>query len=1014
MRNKSLGFKETVILTSVVAAVLLAYMYGSPLMYEGNTIPMAATTAIAFIFLGIALIASVGPRGFPMRHILGDSTADRLTRAFLPLIIVALFVQSILHRIASTSPILNDALLLAGLLVIASLITAYVVDRVASVIGSKIDEANRKLEQAREEQRATLLSIGDGVIVTDERGRITLINFVAETLTGWKNEQAKGKKLPEVFNIINAKTRKPCENPAEKVLETGLIVGLANHTLLIARDGVEYQIADSGAPIRDAEGKIIGTILVFRDVTQEHLIQEVLHENQAILQAAMDRSTAGIAIADAPRGTLRYVNDAGLLIRGGTREEVVNGVGIDKYVESWQLLDLDGRPLNKDEVPLARAIMFGETSSRDFIIRRPEGEDRVVHAKAAPISNADGKVTAGVVVFLDITEQKKAQRQQLLSVEILNIIARRLAIPDMMNSIICAIKRSTGFDAVGIRLKREADFPYLAQKGFSDDFLLAENTLVVRGKDGGICCDENGNVCLECTCGLVISGKTDPSNSLFTPSGSFWTNDSLPLLNLHADEDPRLHPRNRCIHDGYGSVALIPIREDEQIVGLLQLNDRKKESLSLDMINAFEGICINIGMAIVRNRAEEREKDLREKLERAARMESLGVLAGGVAHDLNNILGPIVLLPELVAEYIEKYGNPADPDHADNLESMQIMQESAKRAVNVVGDLVAMGRRGQFGKEPVDINSVVEKLLNSKQIRAMQAMHPSVHILKRNAEQPIQCMGSESRLERVLANLVGNAIESIDGHGDVTVKTDRCVLKEILEGFDTVPAGDYAVIEVADTGCGMDAQTITRIFEPFFSTKAPGERSGSGLGLSVVHGLVKDHAGFIDVKSRPGQGTIITVYIPAIKGSNMSTKQQVRPSLPGGNERILVIDDEPGQQILARQQLKKLGYNPTVVTSGEEAVSLIQKAHQSSKPSPFDLVIADMIMKGLNGLDTCKTILGMYPKQSLMIVSGHTPEHLGKEAYELGINWLAKPYSAEELAQMVRFTLDGKKVGSHA
>ena len=161
-----------------------------------------------------------------------------------------------------------------------------------------------------------------------------------------------------------------------------------------------------------------------------------------------------------------------------------------------------------------------------------------------------------------------------------------------------------GFDAVGIRLRSGDDFPYLVQEGFGHDFVLAENSLVERALDRGICNHGHGNVRLECTCGLVISGTIDPNHPLFTSGGSFWTNDSLPLASLPVGQDPRLHPRNRCIHEGFRSVALVPIRANRQIVGLLQMNDRRKDRFTLEMIQFFEGISASIGLALMRKEAE--------------------------------------------------------------------------------------------------------------------------------------------------------------------------------------------------------------------------------------------------------------------------------------------------------------------------------------------------------------------------------------------------------------------------
>jgi PAS domain S-box-containing protein len=176
------------------------------------------------------------------------------------------------------------------------------------------------------------------------------------------------------------------------------------------------------------------------------------------------------------------------------------------------------------------------------------------------------------------------------------------------------LKTRTGFDAVGIRLQDGEDFPYFAQKGFLKDFLMTENSIVERCKEGGICHDKDGNVNLECTCGLVISGKADQSHPLFTRGGSFWTNDSFPLLDLPSDQDPRFHPRNQCIHQGYASVALVPIRNKGKIVGLIHLNDRRKGCLSLNTVELLEGIASHIGAAMIRKQAEEEVQIQRQNL----------------------------------------------------------------------------------------------------------------------------------------------------------------------------------------------------------------------------------------------------------------------------------------------------------------------------------------------------------------------------------------------------------------
>jgi PAS domain-containing protein len=249
-------------------------------------------------------------------------------------------------------------------------------------------------------------------------------------------------------------------------------------------------------------------------------------------------------------------------------------------------------------------------------VQAKDGREVWVSTNGIPLLNADGTLRGYRGSDNDITERKRAQRYQSLSAEILSALNEPLSVRDVINRILAAIQQETGFDAVGIRLRSGDDFPYFVQNGFSPEFLLTENTLIARDENGGLCRDANGNIRLECTCGLVLSGKADPANPLFTKDGSWWTNNSLLLLDLPANQDSRLHPRNRCMHQGYCSLALIPIRANRDIVGLLQLNDRKKDRFTLDQIHFFEGISASIGVALMRKQQEDalRESEARHRL----------------------------------------------------------------------------------------------------------------------------------------------------------------------------------------------------------------------------------------------------------------------------------------------------------------------------------------------------------------------------------------------------------------
>jgi|GEM_PF-2482737 len=221
--------------------------------------------------------------------------------------------------------------------------------------------------------------------------------------------------------------------------------------------------------------------------------------------------------------------------------------------------------------------------------------------------NGKAKIILGTSI--DITERKILEKYQQINTSILEIIGNTTDLQEMIAKIVDEIKSQTGIDAVGIRVKNAEDFPYLFQDGFSDDFMQTENSLIERGIDGEVCRDIDGNISLECTCGLVASGKTDPANPLFTKYGSFWTNDSTPLLDLTADQDPRHNSRNRCIHLGYSSVALIPIRGRDGIIGIIHLNDSQKGRFNQNIIQQLEKTAAHIGESLVRKQIEKEISD---------------------------------------------------------------------------------------------------------------------------------------------------------------------------------------------------------------------------------------------------------------------------------------------------------------------------------------------------------------------------------------------------------------------
>ena len=315
-------------------------------------------------------------------------------------------------------------------------------------------------------------------------------------------------------------------------------------------------------------------------------------------------------------GSCKFINLAGEFITGYAAKEVVG--------KNWWALLYPGEEYEQVE-RLFRDMAEGNVLDYEMTLTRRDGEKRIVSWNSVNRYDQNGNLIEISGFGIDITGQRQVEIYRAIRLKILQILNEPGDLSASISRIIELLKTRTEVDAVGMRLQDGDDFPYLATDGFSKDFLITENSLLMHAEDGGVCRDKDGNVRLECTCGLVICGMTDPSNPLFTPGGSFWTSDSSTLLEIPLADDPRLNPRNQCIHDGYASVALVPIRNREGIVGLIHLNDRHKGRFTLETLELLEGIALHIGEALMRKRAEDALRQVSRRLLLATKAGGVGV-----------------------------------------------------------------------------------------------------------------------------------------------------------------------------------------------------------------------------------------------------------------------------------------------------------------------------------------------------------------------------------------------------
>jgi signal transduction histidine kinase/ActR/RegA family two-component response regulator len=396
-----------------------------------------------------------------------------------------------------------------------------------------------------------------------------------------------------------------------------------------------------------------------------------------------------------------------------------------------------------------------------------------------------------------------------------------------------------------------------------------------------------------------------------------------------------------------------------------------------------------------REQAEKDREQLEIKLQRARKMEALGTLAGGVAHDLNNILSGLVSYPELMLMDL--------PEDSPLQRPIQTMKGSGEKAAAIVQDLLTLARRGVAVTEVVCLNRIVREYLVSFEFKKLQTDYPTVRFETVLAKDLLPISGSPVHLSKTLMNLVSNAAEAIDGFGHVNIETESRYVDRPISGYDDVQQGDYAVLSVTDDGIGISSDDTERIFEPFYTKKVMG-RSGSGLGMAVVWGTVKDHQGYIDVQSTKGRGTRFTLYFPAVREELAVPKpESTLADLTGNGERILVVDDVRQQRQIASDMLERLGYNVAAAESGEEAVAYLRR-------HAVDLLVLDMIMEpGIDGLETYRQALTIHPGQKAIIASGFSETQRVKEAQRLGAGmYVKKPYTLEKIGQAVRDQLDDR------
>ena len=709
-------------------------------------------------------------------------------------------------------------------------------------------------------------------------------------------------------------------------------------------------------------------------------------------------------------------------------------------------------------------------------------------------------------------DRRQAESQQELTKQVLAVLNRDTEIDQLIGDILRLIKAQAGTDSVGIRLREEDDFPYYEADGFPGGFLKAERHLCALDSAGELSRDSEGNPVLECLCGHVLCGRTDPAKPFFTPKGSFWTNSTSAFIASKPELDLQGHLRNRCNSEGYESVALIPLRSGSEVIGLLQLNDRRSGMFTLKKVSFFEEIGASIGIALSRQRAfaalkesEERyrslyvesrdaimtispewgflsgnpaaiklfacrdEKDftgrapaslsperqpdgesssdkfqvmmrmafekgshffewthrradgtdfpatvllsrldsggqqllqatvrdmteqrrLQDQFRQAQKMEAIGRLAGGVAHDFNNQLMGIMGYAELCREQI----GPGHPIGEWIDEITRIVQRSAE----ITRQLLTFARKQTSDPKITNLNDVVADIL--KLLRRLIGEGVRLDWLPGADLRAVRV--DSAQVDQILANLCLNARDAISDSGAITLETGNIVIDsdDCVKYADACP-GAYVFLSVSDNGIGMSLETQSHIFEPFFTTKGVGK--GTGLGLSAVYGIVKQNSGFIDVNSTLGKGTSIKICLPQVEAEAAKETATGAEETPKGHgETILLVEDDKTLRATCRLLLESLSYKVLSPETPEAAVKLF-----TQNPGAIHLVLTDVVMPGMDGRQLADRVSEVKPDAKVLFMSGYTADVIADHGVlKLNTAFIAKPFTRDNLARKVRALL---------
>jgi PAS domain S-box-containing protein len=815
-------------------------------------------------------------------------------------------------------------------------------------------QAAEQVRQQREWLEVTLLGIGDAVLATDGAGRVLLLNPVARALTGWGSEEAAGRPVEEVFRIVNEETRAPVESPVGRVLREGVVVGLANHTLLLARDGREVPVDDSGGPIRDGEGRVIGAVLVFRDVTERRRSEAEraallarLEAERAFLEAVLQQMPGGVVIAEAGSGKVLLSNERGSL---PTPSQLPQPVRMEDYGQFKDFFP-DPRYPTPDRWPLLRALTAGEVvTGEEMTYRRADGSLGTIRANAGPVRDREGRTLAAVTTFFDVTEARRAEDAVRFLAEAGAVLGSSLDY------------EVTLADLARLVVPRLADW-------------CGVNVVDEDGTTRQLAVAHADPAKVELARELGRRFPPDPDSPTGVPAVlRSGRSELVSEITEEMLERGARGPEHLAAVRGLGlrSYIAVPLLARGRTLGALTFVAAESgRRYGPDDLALAEELGRRGGLAVDNARLyrEAREADRRKD-------EFLAMLS----HELRNPLAPI----RNAVSVLRLRGADAETVAW----ARDVLERQSGHLTRLVDDLLDASRitrtKVRLRRERVDLAGLVRATCDDHRADLGAA---GLALEVEAQPGPVWVAGDRTRLAQVLGNLLANAAKFTDRGGRVTVRLTA--------------ADGRAEVAVSDTGVGIEPAMLPRLFEPFSQADRSLERSkgGLGLGLALVKGLVELHGGEARAASDgAGRGATFTFWLPlAAEGWAEEAGTQAGGAAVGPRRRVLIVEDNSDAADSLRMLLELAGHEVAVAYTGADGL----EAARARRP---DVVLCDLGLPGLSGFEVARALRQGADTSGLRLiaVSGYGRDEDQRRARAAGFDEvLVKPVDLSVLGRLL-------------